>query len=89
MKFPSVFRRIENYRNKVEEREKHATLVEQPISSSNKWPQILRNEMKLGEMNTKREVPRTFQDKGEFGVAGVSKLRSEEEWLDKKEDEGY
>ena len=54
VKFPSVFRRIENYRSKVEEREKHVTLIEQPNSNSNKWPQILRNELKLTQMNTKR-----------------------------------
>ena len=60
-KFPSVFKRIDTYRTKVENLISSDILNQCPNNSSNRWPEILRSNIHLNES---KEIGRTFHDKG-------------------------
>ena len=48
-----------------------------PNQESSKWASLLRSNMKVKDLGTSREVPKTFHKGGDFTARGKSKLSSE------------
>jgi hypothetical protein len=80
-KFPSVYKSIELFRGKIEEKMKNARLEDLTNQNSHKWPSILRRDLSLADVALKKPITRTFHDEGEFSARGNSKFKSEESWL--------
>lgn len=80
-KFPSVYKSIELFRGKMEEKMKHTRLEDLINQNSCKWPSVLRRDLSLADVALKKPIAHTFHDEGEFTTRGNSKLRSEESWL--------
>ena len=83
-KFPTIYKSIDLFRGKVEAKESGKKIDELPNQISSKWPNVLRKEVCVEEMNPKQAIAKTFHDDGVFLTRGKSKFRQEEEWLTRK-----
>ena len=87
--FPSINRSIDLHRAKVaarRAREDNENLVNY---RSSLWGQSLRTEGEVEGWRKKKKPIKTLPDGGDFVTKGNSKLKSELQWLDAKDQEGY